>query len=115
MIGIISAVALSFIVHEPSGIMQCTIERSLFASLKMYLQSREEGRAGKGQTTVFERATPSRETAAAPQGFARREPRAGALRTTIATSGRRSDRERNKKRQRQISRRVGVGSSLTHP
>jgi hypothetical protein len=48
---------------------------------------REEGRAGKGQTTVFERATPSRETAAAPQGFARREPRAGALRTTIATTG----------------------------
>jgi hypothetical protein len=46
VIGIISAVALSFIVHEPSGIMQCTIERSLFASLKMYLQSREEGRAG---------------------------------------------------------------------
>jgi len=35
VIGIISAAALSFIVHEPSGIMQCTSEMSLFASLKM--------------------------------------------------------------------------------
>mmetsp|Transcript_33392 Transcript_33392/g.78105 ORF Transcript_33392/g.78105 Transcript_33392/m.78105 type:complete len:239 (-) Transcript_33392:222-938(-) len=35
--GIISAVELSFIVHEPSGIMQCTSEMSLLASLKMYL------------------------------------------------------------------------------
>jgi hypothetical protein len=33
VIGIISAVALSFIVHEPSGIMQCTSEMSLLASL----------------------------------------------------------------------------------
>ena len=36
VIGIISAVALSFIVHEPSGIMQCTSEMSFCASLKMY-------------------------------------------------------------------------------
>ena len=35
VIGIISAVALSFMVHEPSGIMQCTSEMSRCASLKM--------------------------------------------------------------------------------
>ena len=60
MIGIISEVALSyeegralsyahtfggrsastFIVHEPSGIMQCTRERSLLANLNMYLRRR---------------------------------------------------------------------------
>jgi len=35
VIGIISEVALSFIVHEPSGIMQWTIDRSRLISLKM--------------------------------------------------------------------------------
>ena len=35
VMGIISAVALSFIVHEPSGIMQFAREMSFDASLKM--------------------------------------------------------------------------------
>jgi hypothetical protein len=37
--GIISAVALSFIVHEPSEIIECTSERSRDSSFRMYRSS----------------------------------------------------------------------------
>jgi hypothetical protein len=37
VIGIISAVALSFIVQLPSGIIECTSDKSLFSRRLMYL------------------------------------------------------------------------------